>query len=189
MSLSKRMSDVQGIHPTKTTGPLQILYIASAARPAIIRETRKAQDAHKNDKKFSPLIDQPKTWAPSTGQSLLRNWRQRSGRGRHLYQGVKVLTNTKGPLAKGSGAPATPAAALMRDLADGLGGQQAVSGRCTAGARAETVLSPCWRRAFTPDVANVSTESMFKQILVNIVIGAWCTVNTSRASICSCMIK
>lgn len=108
------------------------------------------------------MIDQPKTSAPSTGGRLLRNWRQRSGRGRHLYQGVKVLTNTRKPLAKCPDAPGTAAAALMPDLADGLGGHMLSRGGALPGLGLKL---PCLRvgaEMFATDVAKVDTEPMLK---------------------------
>lgn len=131
---------------------------------------------HKNDKRSSPLIDQPKTSAPSTGGRLLRNWRQRSGRGRHLYQGVKVLTNTKGPLAKCSDAPGTAAAAfvpVMPDLADGLGGHKPSRGGALPGLGLKLSCLRVGVEQSTPDFVEVNTAPVIKPTPIDILTDAW----------------
>lgn len=79
---------------------------------------------------------------------------------------MKVLTNTKGPLTKGPDAPGTPAAALMRDLAVGLGGHKPSRGGALPGLGLKLVLAPSGLQP------TLNTEPIFKQIFIDILADA-----------------
>lgn len=134
---------------------------------------------HKNDKMFSPLIDQAKTSAPSTGGRPLRNWRQRSGRGRHLYQGAKSLDQHKG--AAGEGPPTRrerllPHSCVTWRLAWGPNKPSRGGGLPGLGLKLSCLRVGAER--LQPDVAKVNTEPMFKPAPMDILTDsdAWQTV-------------
>lgn len=86
---------------------------------------------------------------------------------------MKGLTNTKGPLAKCSDAPGAPAAALMPDLADGLGGHKPSRGGAVPGLGLKLSCLHVGAEMFATDVAKVDTEPMFKQApIVNLIVNS-----------------